>query len=89
MQGWYQNDIETFEGCNIDIATSQFGSSQIIKQTTEILSNSASSIDLTFTSQPNLVIYSGVHQSLHPNHHHQILFAKLNLMIFILHLTSD
>ena len=28
MQGWYQNDITTFEGCKIDIATFQFGLSQ-------------------------------------------------------------
>ena len=25
MEGWYQNDVTTFEGCKIDIATSQFG----------------------------------------------------------------
>ena len=24
MQGWYQNDITTFEGCEIDIVTFQF-----------------------------------------------------------------
>ena len=33
MQGWYQNDITTFEGCKIDIATSQFVLWQIIKET--------------------------------------------------------
>ena len=89
MQGWYQNDITTFEGCKIDIGTSQFGLSQIIKEPTHILSNSASCIDLIITSQPNLVMHSGVHPSLHPNCHHQLIFAKLNLFFFILHLTSD
>ena len=34
MQDWHQNDITTFEGCKIDIATSQFGLSQIIKEPT-------------------------------------------------------
>ena len=29
----------------------------------------------------NLVVESGVHPSLHPNCHHQIVFAKFNLMI--------
>ena len=63
MQGRYQNDMTTFEGWKIDIATSQFGLSQIIKQPTHILSNSASCIDLIFISQPyisTLVMHSGV-----------------------------
>ena len=38
-QGWCQNDITTFKGCKIDIATSQFGLRQIIKEPTHILSN--------------------------------------------------
>ena len=80
--GWYQDDITTFERCKIDIATCQFGLSQIIKESTYILSNSASCIDLIFTSQPNLVMHSGVHPSLHPNCHHQIVFAKFNLTVF-------
>ena len=36
---------------------------------------------IIFKSQPNLVVESGVHPSLHPNCHHQIVFAKFNLMI--------
>ena len=67
MQGWYQNDITTFEGCKIDIATYQFDLSQIIKEPTHILSNLASCIELIFTSQLKLVMDSGVHPSLHPN----------------------
>ena len=42
---------------------------------------SSSCIDLIFNSQPNLLIESGVHPSLHPNCHHQIVFAKFNLDI--------
>ena len=41
-------------------------------------------IDLIFPSQPNLVIHSDVHPSLHPNCHHQLVFAKFNLTIFYL-----
>ena len=82
MQGWYQDNIITFEVCKIDIATSPFGTSQIIKEPTHILSNSASCIDLIFTCQPNLVMHSGIHPSLHPNRHHQIIFTKFNLFIF-------
>ena len=60
MQGWYQKDITTFKGCKINIATSQFSLSQIIEPT-HILSNSASCINLIFTSQSNLVMHSGIH----------------------------
>ena len=37
---------------------------------------------MIFTSQPNLVLESGVHSSLHPNCHHQTVFAKINLKIY-------
>ena len=46
-----------------------------------ILENSSSCIDLAFTSQPNLIVDSGTHPSLHPNCHHQIIYAKFNLKI--------
>ena len=49
MQGLYQNDITTFEGSKIDMTTSYFSLSQIIKEPTHILSNSASCIDIFFT----------------------------------------
>ena len=43
------------------------------------MSNSSSCIDLIFTSQPNMVIESGIHSSLHSSCHHQIVFTKFNL----------
>ena len=39
-------------------------------------------IDLLFTSQTNLVTESGVHSSLYPSCHHQIILAKFDLKIF-------
>ena len=39
-------------------------------------------VDLFFTSQPNLVSESGVHASLFPRLHHQIIYAKINLKIY-------
>ena len=48
-----------------------------------ITKNSSTCIDLLFTSQNNLVIESGVHSSLYPNCHHQIIFAKFDLRIFL------
>ena len=55
---------------------------QVISDPTHILESSSSCVDLIFTSQPNLVMNSGVHFSLHPNCHRQIMHAKLNLKIF-------
>ena len=42
---------------------------------------SSSCIDLIFTAQPNFVVYSAVHPSLHTNCNHQITYCNLNLMI--------
>ena len=46
---------------------------------TDILNNSYSCIDLIFNSQPNLLIKSGDHPSLHSSCHHQMIFAKFSL----------
>ena len=62
--------------------TSQSGLNQIINEPTHITKNSSTCIDLLFTSQTNLVIESGVHSSLYPNCHHQIIFEKFDLRIF-------
>ena len=79
---WCSQDSTNFEGITIENVTSQFGLSQIITEATHILESSSSCIDLIFTTQPNLVVESGVHPSLHPNCHHQIVFAKFNLQIY-------
>ena len=54
----------------------------IINEPTHILENSSYCIDLIFTSQPNLITESGVHLSLHPNCHHQVIYAKFNLNVY-------
>ena len=76
---WYTGDTTTSEGSKIDTITSQFGLQQIIHEPTHI--QSVSCIDLIFSSQPNLVMSSGIHSSLHQNCHHQIIFAKFNLKV--------
>ena len=53
----------------------------MINDPTQILISSSSCIDLIFTLQTNLITESGVHLSLHPNSHHQIIFTKFNLEI--------
>ena len=69
---WYLNDETSFEGSQIEFLASQFAKSQVINEPTHILDNSKSCIDLTFTSQPNMIMDSRVHPSLHSNCHHQI-----------------
>ena len=59
-------DSTNFEGVTIEIVTSQFDLSQINKEATHILDSSSLCIDPIFTTQPNLVVESGVHPSLHP-----------------------
>ena len=71
----------SFEGNSIENVTSQLGLHQIINESTHMLPNSSSCIDLIFTSQLKMVIISGIHSSLYSSCHHQIVFAKYNLNI--------
>ena len=78
---WCKDDIITSEGKVIENISSPFALHQVIDEPTHILETSSSYIDLIFTAKPNLIIESGVHPSLYPNSHHQIIFAKFNLKI--------
>ena len=78
---WWPSDKTTIEGTRIEALSSIHGFHQVITEPTHILPNSSSCIDLIFTDQPNLVIDSGVHPSLHINCHHQIVYSKLNFKI--------
>ena len=55
---------------------------QLINTPTHILLDSESYIDLLFISQPNFLAETGVHASLFPRCHHQIIFAKVSLKVF-------
>ena len=74
--------IKSFEGSQIEFLASQFAMSQVINELTHILDNSKSCIDLIFTSQPNMIMDSGVYPSIHSNCHHQIIYAKFDLKVF-------
>ena len=78
---WWSNDINTTEGLKSFSLTSSNGFNQIIDEPTHILGKSTSCIDLIFTNQPNLSVNSGVHASLDPNFHHQIVHSRYNLNI--------
>ena len=60
----------------------QVGLQRLINEPTHLTGKSSLCIDLNFTSQPNPVMESGVHSSLHPNCRHQIVFARFLLKIF-------
>ena len=82
-QTWFKNDKTSYEGSKLDILTCSHGLYQLINELTHLLESSSSCIDLIFTSQPKLVMESGVLPSLHPNCHHQLVFAKFNLSILL------
>ena len=63
---WYKYNI-TYESWKIDAIMPQFGLKHLIQEPTHILTDSSSNINLIFTSQPNIVMESGVHSSLHQN----------------------
>ena len=77
----YDKDTTSPEGLRIESLASFYGFSQLISNPTHILPNSASCIDLIFADQPNIIMNSGVHSSLHPNCHHQIVYSIINLLI--------
>ena len=79
---WWSEDINTTEGLNLFSLTSSNGFYQLINEPTHIQGSSASCIDLIFTNQENLSVNSGVHASLHPNCHHQIVHSSFNLNIY-------
>ena len=78
---WYKHDKTTYEGSKIDPITSQFGLQQLTQEN-HTLSNSSSCTDLIFMSQPNLVMESRVHSSLHGHCYHQLAYVKFNLKMW-------
>ena len=80
-KSWWVHDITNNEGTQIESISSLYGFSQLISETTHILQNLSSYINLIFTNQPNLVINSGIKPSLHENCYYQITHTKFNLQI--------
>ena len=75
----WEDDIENNEGRLFEILASDNGLHQLISEPTHLMGDSKSCIDLIFTDQPNLIIESGVHPSLHEQCHHQIVYGKLSV----------
>ena len=68
----------------IDVVSSINRLHQVIQEPAHILNSSSSYIDLISTSQPNLVMESGVHSSLHPDFYHEKVNLKVSLSILYL-----
>ena len=54
---------------------------QLIIEPIHILENMSSCIDLIFSNQPNTVLDSGVHSSLHSKCHYQLIYSRICLKI--------
>ena len=63
--------------------------SQLINKPAHMQTNSTSCTDLFFTDKLGLSAYSGIHSSLHPNCHHQIVYSTFNLNICYTHHIND
>ena len=70
---WSVNDTMT-EGTLLENLTCLYGIKQLISAPTHILQHSLSCIGFIFENQPNLVIDSGIHPSLHQNFHHKVIY---------------
>ena len=79
---WCKADVTSLEGSKIDNITGSYGLSQLIQEPTHILNSSSSCIDLIFISQPDLVMESVIHSSLHSGFQHRIVFEEFNVSIF-------
>ena len=77
----WENYLITSESSQVDAVASAYDLSQLICEPTHIFPNSSLYIHLIFINQSNFILDSSVHASLHPNFHHQLVNAKLNLKI--------
>ena len=76
---WWEDDIKTDEGKQLEPLMSDLGLHQLISGPTHMIGHSKSCIDLIFTDQPNLFIEFGIHPSLHEQCHHQIIYGELSV----------
>ena len=78
---WWPKDINVPEGLKLFSLASSNRFPQLMNEPKYIQTRISPCIGLIFTDQPNLSANSGVHASLHPNCHHQIVHSNFNLNI--------
>ena len=79
LQEWCASDRDDIYGITIQKIFNENGILQLVNQPTYITNNSKTCIDLVATDQPNLILSSEIHPSLHTTCHHQVNFVKLHL----------
>ena len=77
----YSFDTSDNIGKELDTITSTAGYSQIIEKPTHFTNNSFSCIDLIFTSNPSILVDSGIEKSLSSSCHHDIIYGKINFRV--------
>ena len=80
---WYSFDTSDNVGKELDTITSTVGYSKIIDKPTLFPNNSSSCIDLTFTSNPSILVDSGIETSLSRSCHHDIKNGKINFRVHL------
>lgn len=77
-----KNHATSHDGSRTDAVTNNCRLHHLIEEPTHALNSSSSCIGLIFTSQPNLVLESGDHLSLHQNCYHHVVFPNCNFSFF-------
>ena len=87
---WWNVDSTNLQGTALAQLAAQYNLNQVIDGPTRILPNSASCIDLIFTTGTNFVTDSGVLPSLVSRCHHQLIHAKISFtLFFLLHISGE
>ena len=76
---WWPKDINTTGELSLYSLRSTNGFDQLLNEPKHIQIKSSYCIYLLFTDQPNLTVNFGVHSSLHPNCHHEMVHSSFNL----------
>ena len=68
-------------GNELDTITLTAGYSEIIDKPTHFTNNASSCIDLIFTSNPSILVDSGIEKSLASSCHHDIIYGKIKFRV--------
>ena len=79
---WWNGGSTNLKSTELAELAAQYSLNQIIDGPTHILPDSASCIDLIFTTETNFVNDPGVLPSLFPRCHHQLIFEKVSFTTF-------
>ena len=77
---WWDGDNTDYFGTSMQNTFLAHGLHQIVNQPTYITGTTSSCIDLIVTDQPNMFLECIIHPSIDSNCHHQINYAKLNII---------